>query len=146
MDRNTTTGLILIGAVMVAFFMLNQPPEQPIQQENAKEQTQKESEITQEEPAEIALNDTNSNTLSFEDSIIGAQLAEQKEQQRLINEFGVFYKSGIGVEKDFTLQNDKISLAVSSKGGSINEAKMIEKSEDGKYKYKTHHDFVNDIE
>ena len=81
MDRNTTTGLILIGAVMVAFFMLNQPPEQPIQQENAKEQTQKESEIKQEEPSEIALNDTNSNTLSFEDSIIGAQLAEQKEQQ-----------------------------------------------------------------
>ena len=146
MDKNTTTGLILIGAVMVAFFMLNQPPEQPIQQENAKEQIQKESEIKQEEPSEIALKDTNSNTLSFEDSIIGAQLAEQKEQQRLINEFGVFYKSGIGVEKDFTLQNDKISLAVSSKGGSINEAKMIEKSEDGKYKYKTHHDFVNDIE
>ena len=127
MDRNTTTGLILIGAVMVAFFMLNQPPEQPKQQENAKEQTQKESETKQEEPSEIAVNDTNSNTLSFEDSIIGAQLAEQKEQQRLINEFGVFYKSGIGVEKDFTLQNDKISLAVSSKGGSINEAKMIEK-------------------
>ena len=99
MDRNTTTGLILIGAVMVAFFMLNQPPEQPIQQENAKEQTQKESEIKQEEPSEIALNDTNSNTLSFEDSIIGAQLAEQKEQQRLINEFGVFYKSGIGWRK-----------------------------------------------
>ena len=146
MDRNTTTGLILIGAVMVAFFMLNQPSEQPIQQENAKEQIQKESVIKQEEPSEIAVNDTNSNTLSFEDSIIGAQLAEQKEQQRLINEFGIFYKSGTGVEKDFTLQNDKLSLAVSSKGGSINEAKMIEKSADGKYKYKTHHDFVNDIE
>ena len=50
------------------------------------------------------------------------------------------------VEKDFTLQNDKISLAVSSKYGYINEAKMIEKSEDGNHKYKTHHDFVNDIE
>ena len=50
------------------------------------------------------------------------------------------------MEKDFILQNDKISLAVSSKGGSINEARMIEKSDDGKYKYKTHHDFVNDIE
>ena len=146
MDRNTTTGLILIGAVMVAFFMLNQPPEQPTQQENTEEPTQKESVIEQEESLEIAVNDTVSNTLSVEDSIIGAQLAEQKQQQRLINEFGVFYKAGMGVEKDFVLQNDKISLAVSSKGGSINEAKMIEKSEDGKYKYKTHHDFVNDIE
>ena len=29
MDKNTTTGLILIGAVMVAFFMLNRTPEQP---------------------------------------------------------------------------------------------------------------------
>ena len=58
MDRNTTTGLILIGAVMVAFFMLNQPPEQPIQQENAKEQTQKESVIEQEELSEIEVNNT----------------------------------------------------------------------------------------
>ena len=146
MDRNTTTGLILIGAVMVAFFMLNQPPQQNIQEEKAEKQIQKESDIEQKESLEIVVNDTNSNSLSVEDSIIGAKLAEQKEQQRLINEFGVFYKAGIGIEKDFTLQNDKISLAISSKGGSINEAKMIEKSEDGKYKYKTHHDFVNEIE
>ena len=146
MDRNTTTGLILIGAVMVAFFMLNQPPQQNIQEEKAEKQIQKESDIEQKESLEIVVNDTNSNSLSVEDSIIGAKLAEQKEQQRLINEFGVFYKAGIGIEKDFTLQNDKISLAISSKGGSINEAKMIEKSDDGKYKYKTHHDFVNEIE
>ena len=146
MDRNTTTGLILIGAVMVAFFMLNQPPDQPIQEDKAEKQIQKESDIEQKESLEIAVNDTNSNSLSVEDSIIGAKLAEQKEQQRLINEFGVFYKAGIGIEKDFTLQNDKISIAISSKGGSINEAKMIEKSDDGKYKYKTHHDFVNEIE
>ena len=146
MDRNTTTGLILIGAVMVAFFMLNQPPQQNIQEEKAEKQIQKESDIEQKESLEIVVNDTNSNSLSVEDSIIGAKLAEQKEQQRLINEFGVFYKAGIGIEKDFTLKNDKISLAISSKGGSINEAKMIEKSDDGKYKYKTHHDFVNEIE
>jgi len=146
MDRNTTTGLILIGAVMVAFFMLNQPPQQNIQEEKAEKQIQKESDIEQKESLEIVVNDTNSNSLSVEDSIIGAKLAEQIEQQRLINEFGVFYKAGIGIEKDFTLQNDKISLAISSKGGSINEAKMIEKSDDGKYKYKTHHDFVNEIE
>ena len=146
MDRNTTTGLILIGAVMVAFFMLNQPPEQPIQEDKAEKQIQKGSDIEQKESLEIVVNDTNSNSLSVEDSIIGAKLAEQKQQQRLINEFGVFYKAGIGVEKDFTLKNDKISIAISSKGGSINEAKMIEKSDDGKYKYKTHHDFVNEIE
>ena len=146
MDRNTTTGLILIGAVMVAFFMLNQPPDQPMQEDKAEKQIQKESDIEQKESLEIAVNDTNSNSLSVEDSIIGAKLAEQKEQQRLINAFGVFYKAGIGVEKDFTLKNDKISIAISSKGGSINEAKMIEKSDDGKYKYKTHHDFVNEIE
>ena len=41
MDRNTTTGLILIGAVMVAFFMLNQPPDQPIQEDKAEKQIQK---------------------------------------------------------------------------------------------------------
>ena len=146
MDRNTTTGLILIGAVMVAFFMLNQPPDQPIQEDKAEKQIQKESDIEQKESLEIAVNDTNSNSISVEDSIIGAKLAEQKQQQRLINEFGVFYKAGIGVEKDFTLKNDKISIAISSKGGSINEAKMIEKSDDGKYKYKTHHDFVSEIE
>ena len=56
MDRNTTTGLILIGAVMVAFFMLNQPPEQPTQQEN-KRADSKESVIEQEESLEIAVND-----------------------------------------------------------------------------------------
>ncbi len=146
MDRNTTTGLILIGAVMVAFFMLNQPPEQPKQEEKTENKIQEESLKEQIDSLEIIHNDANTNSLSFEDSIIGAQLAEQKEQQRLINEYGVFYKSGIGVEKGFVLQNEKISLSISSKGGSISEAKMIEKSDDGKYKYKTHHDFVNEIE
>ena len=29
MDKNTTTGLILIGAVVMAFMFLNQPNEQP---------------------------------------------------------------------------------------------------------------------
>ena len=48
---------------MVAFFMLNQPPEQPTQQENTKP-TQKESVIEQEESLEISLNDTVSNTFS----------------------------------------------------------------------------------
>ena len=53
MDRNTTTGLILIGAVMVAFFMLNQPPDQPIQEDKAEKQIQKESDIEQKESLEI---------------------------------------------------------------------------------------------
>ena len=148
MDKNTTTGLILIGAVMVAFFMLNRPTEQPKEEpivQNTKEEVVDKLDTSNLVDSEVSI-DTVKQKISQEDSLIAAQLLEQKEKDKLINEFGIFYQAGKGIEEDIVIENDKISLSISTKGGAISEAKMVEKNDEGQYKYKTHHDFVNEIE
>ena len=60
--------------------------------------------------------------------------------------FGLFYNSARGVDKSYSLENDKIKITFSSKGAKINKAEMIEKSESGGYKYNSLKDFVVDLE
>ena len=102
MDKNTTTGLILIGAVMVAFFMLNRTPEQPKEDpivQNTKEEVVEKVDANNLVDSEVSI-DTLKQEISQEDSLIAAQLLEQKEKDKLINEFGIFYQAGKGIEED----------------------------------------------
>ena len=82
MDKNTTTGLILIGAVMVAFFMLNRPTEQPKEEpivQNTKEEVVEKLDTNNLVDSEVSI-DTVKQEISQEDSLIAAQLLEQKKK------------------------------------------------------------------
>ena len=146
MDKNTTTGLILIGAVVMAFMFLNQPNEQP----NPTKSVSQSNEIISERNSNEATgfkSTTNSVPdldIDSSDNIIFQKLLAQKENEKLIENYGIFYGSVKGEEIDYFLENDKIRLSFSSKGARITNAEMVELDESGNYKYKTYNSFFTD--
>ena len=145
MDKNTTTGLILIGAVVLAFMFLNKPQEPSVANttttelndiDSSKSEVISSVNTTTQEPA--------FNDLDSADMIIYQKLKDQQEQEELIERYGIFYGSVKGDEKDYFLENDKIRLSFSSKGARITSAKMVELDESGQYKYRTYNSFFND--
>ena len=146
MDKNTTTGLILIGAVVMAFMFLNQPDEQPsptnpVSQSNEVISDGNSTEVTEfksttNSDAELEIDST--------DNIIFQKLLAQKENEKLIENYGIFYGSVKGEEKDYFLENDKIRLSFSSKGARITNAEMVELDENGHFKYRTYNSFFSD--
>ena len=146
MDKNTTTGLILIGFVVMAFMFLNQPNEQP----NSTSSTSRSNEVISDgnrtEKTRLKTNTSSDYEIDIDsaDNIIFQKLLAQKENEKLIEKYGIFYSSVKGEEKDFSLENDKIRLSFSSKGARITNAEMVELDENGQYKYRTYSSFFND--
>ena len=143
MDKNTTTGLILIGAVVMAFMFLNKP-----RTSSTKQVVTSKSKIwkiwtAESSPLETKSEIDNLENLDSNDLVIYQKLKEQ-QQKDLIERFGVFFTSAEGNEKSW-IQNNKIKLSFSSKGARIASASMVEVDETGSFKYKTYEDFVNKI-
>ena len=147
MDKNTTTGLILIGAVVMAFMFLNKPQEPS--PENPKTVTNS-SVVDSEKTVENATVDSTSDIseisdLDSSDMIIYQKLKEQQQKEDLIERYGLFYANATGEENIFELENDKIKVSFSSQGARITSTQMIEKDENNLFKYKTYNDFINEI-
>jgi len=145
MDKNTTTGLILIGAVVLAFMFLNKPqeksnPTSTVTEINDVDSTQVSS------PKNVKINTdlSSSNDTDSSDLVIYQKLKQQQEQEDLIERYGVFFENISGLEENFNLENDKIRLSFSNKGGRITNAEMVELDGNGLYKYRTYQDFVNE--
>ena len=148
MDKNTLTGLILIGAVVIAFMFLNKPNEN-IQNTSANNTTKSEDSKYSNQLNNLNKNDIiSSNNNEKQDNLnsdsSNLQSAEQ-DLESLKENFGLFYNCATGKESTYILKNDKIKLSISSKGAKIKRADMVELTEKGLYKYKTHNDFVNNI-
>ena len=148
MDKNTLTGLILIGAVVIAFMFLNKPNEN-IQNTSTNNTTKSEDSEYSNQLNKQNKNDfisSNSNekqdNLNSDSSIL--QSTEQ-DLESLKENFGLFYNCATGKENTYILKNDKIKLSISSKGAKIKRADMVELTDKGLYKYKTHNDFVSNV-
>ncbi len=146
MDKNTTTGLILIGAVVMAFMFLNQPNEQPNPTSSASQSNEVISDGNRTEVKEFKSTTSSDSEIEIDsaDNIIFQKLLAQKENEKLIENYGIFYGSVKGEEKNYFLENDKIRLSFSSKGARITNAEMVELDENGQYKYRTYSSFFSD--
>ena len=144
MDKNTTTGLILIGAVVMAFMFLNKPQEPS--SENTKTVTNNSVVESEKTVENITVDKTSKiSDLDSSDMIIYQKLKEQQQKEDLIERYGLFYANATGEENIFELENDKIKVSFSSQGARITSTQMIEKDENNLFKYKTYNDFINEI-
>mgnify|MGYP001219637500 CR=1 FL=1 len=128
MDKNTLTGLILIGAVVIAFMFLNKPNEN-IQNASANNTTKSEDSEYSNQLNKQNKNDfisSNSNekqdNLNSDSSIL--QSTEQ-DLESLKENFGLFYNCATGKENTYILKNDKIKLSISSKGAKIKREQQV---------------------
>ncbi|MBM77998.1 MAG: membrane protein insertase YidC [Crocinitomicaceae bacterium] len=150
MDKNTTTGFLLIGAVLMAFLYLNrtndvEKPNESNQIESNEANKNVDSEdpelindVSQDSSNKEIVNNSIDNALSNAD----IKLIEEQDDRK---KYGLFYKGADGIDQEDFLQNSKIRLSFSSKGARINSAEIVELNKDGEYKYKTHTDFVNNV-
>jgi len=122
MDRNTVIGLLLIGLVFFLFTWLNRPnPEQLEEQRRYYEQMDS---IAKAEQARSATLASASDSLALKDST--HQASDSLKANYLSQNYGVFAQATEGKEETITLENDKVELKFSTKGGRLSYARLKE--------------------
>ena len=105
MDRNQTIGLVLISAILLVyvFFFAPEPPEtvynNPKTDSTAAPKTQRAA-------------DAADTVAALPDSVISAQQRSQ---------FGEFAAAAAGTARQIQLQNNRLQVSISTKGGSISK-------------------------
>ncbi len=165
MDKNTLTGLMLIGAILLGFSYFNTKEIEKQQEvELAPQEVTKDSSQTQLEeimkhesvaskPSITSKSLMNSPEFMLsvpetikEDTIrlakyidsvatIKQLVAEEAQKNKLEGEFGIFYPSANATQEYFTLENEKIIVTLTNKGGRIANVKLK--------KYQSYNDYMH---
>ncbi|MDR3141089.1 MAG: YidC/Oxa1 family insertase periplasmic-domain containing protein, partial [Tannerellaceae bacterium] len=120
MDKNTVIGFLLIGVVLFAFTWLNQPsPEQVEAQRRYQDSIARIEYIRQ---AEQQIQERQA--VLEEDSL--QHLPDSVKNVQLQHTYGVFAGATEGKEETVTLENDLLEVRISTKGGSLEYARLKE--------------------
>ena len=130
MDRNSIIGLLLIGMLVIGYSIYTQPSAEQLRQEQATRDSIASLEskaITVKQP-QSDQNKTLSDSAKIESNLSDSvKIALEKEK------WGDFYSASEGNEELITLENSKLKVVVSSKGGKIRKAELKDyKTWDGK--------------
>jgi len=129
MDKNTLVGLLLIGAIVIGFGILNGPSEEDIAEQKRVrdsivqvEAIKQEVIVEQAEKMESSFNEVvDASVGAAEVSVLeSASLDEQTEV------FGAFAQASMGDGKQFEVETDLMRLTFSTKGGGIKKAVLKE--------------------
>jgi len=143
MDRNSVIGLILIAVILVVFSIMNAPSEAEMKAQQQKEDSlriaqKKEIEAKQlkedkkkativEDTNEVAI-DTNlvksNDTLNPIDTKKLDSIQDAKINAKRNKKFDIFVPSATGKKEYIVLENEKIRLTISTKGGNIVSAEV----------------------
>ena len=139
MDKNTWIGFLLIAGIIVGFSMLNRPSKEELAERQRLNDSIALARQLEHEAAQIAA------AISEEQADRSAAEAADKEQgsegaslqERMQATYGDFALSAQGDEDFVTLENEKVRLTFTTKGGRLYRAELKE--------YKAYGDTVNDL-
>ena len=103
-DKNSLIGLLLMGAILIIFNTFFFPQ---IEVEPEKNET---TEIVNTNVEETNINQT---------EIIADAIVDSVINQQYVSQFGIFADAAIDTEKESVLENEKIKITFSNKGGRI---------------------------
>lgn len=109
MNKNTITGLLLMGIVLVAFSWYNQPSEEQIAEQRRQDSIAVAAKEKAEKDRKIA-------------EITGKAQALEAAQN---DTTALFYPSLSGKSEDVVLKNSKLELTLDTKGGVLKKAKIL---------------------
>ncbi len=112
MDKNTIVGLILIAAVLIGFSWYNTNQEANLRQIQPTEQTAQQPTESQKQ----------------------ASAAQILAEKAATDSADIFFASTKGENREVVLRNDKVSVKIGTKGGTISEVRLNE--------YKSYKDFA----
>jgi YidC/Oxa1 family membrane protein insertase len=122
MDKNTVTGFVLIGLVLIIFSWLNRPSQQQIESRRRYQDSVATAmrEIQQQAvDAEQAAKEA-----SFRQADLPQAVSDSLRQAQLEDNYGVFAQSVAGADEEVTLENSRIEVKISSKGGQLCYARV----------------------
>jgi len=122
MDRNTIIGFILIGLLLFLFTWLNRPSQEQLEaQRQYNEYMDSIARVEQARQQEIITQQVDP---VINDTLV--QMPDSAQTTYLTQQFGIFAQATEGVEELITLENDKVELKISSKGGRLYYARLKE--------------------
>jgi YidC/Oxa1 family membrane protein insertase len=120
MDKNTITGFILIGLLLIGFTWLNRPSKE----QAATQQRYRDSiAAVQQQMQQQDLTSVKKEERIFDADSINA-LPDSLRQRQLTNNFGTFATAATGTEELVTLENSKVEIKINTKGGHINYVRL----------------------
>ena len=128
MDKNSIIGLLLIAGIMIGYSWFTKPSETEKQayqkQLDSIAVVQKNTQLLDlaAKKDSTAIIETLTNPIASDTVLLNKITADRAEK------YGVFAASSVGIEKEFILENEKIKVILSSKGGSIKTVQLKEYS------------------
>ncbi|MCQ2344775.1 MAG: membrane protein insertase YidC [Paludibacteraceae bacterium] len=119
MDKNTVIGLLLIFLVIIGFSWLNRPSEEEL----ARQQHVRDS-IAAVKADAVARQMEAERERARQDSL--AAIGEGvMDSARLESKYGVFASSAIGIERLDTIENGKLRMVFTNKGGRVKSVEIV---------------------
>ncbi|MCB0397926.1 MAG: YidC/Oxa1 family insertase periplasmic-domain containing protein, partial [Flavobacteriales bacterium] len=119
MDRNSIIGLLLIGAILVTFSILNQPTKEEVE---ALERRRDSLELVEKKHAEEAREAIRAQ--QDQSTMAQTELTDSAKLQLRTDTLGAFANAAEGKDEYFTIENEKLKLTISSKGGRVVTAEL----------------------
>ena len=116
MDKNTIIGFLLIGALLIGFSMYN-----------SDDETAKPALTKTEVPAaikEVAKVDAPMALTKGDSSLEVDSVRTLIELETLKKDFGLFYQATKGTQEELMVENDKLKIWFSNKGGYISKVEL----------------------
>ncbi|MFA8434764.1 MAG: membrane protein insertase YidC [Marinifilaceae bacterium] len=110
MDRNSITGLVLIGIILIGYTWLTKPTEEQIrakQVQDSIERVEAQQALQKEEAEQV-------HALELAEG-----LKAEKDSLQMVQEYGVFAQGVQGKEDFVSLENELIRVKLSNKGGRV---------------------------
>jgi len=111
MDRNTIIGLVLIGLILVGYSLMTKPARE--RQMAERRRLDSIARVEQIRAMEEAQSQQEERTGGQAD----AQLNDSIARQQMTNELGDFAAGAVGTEEQVVLENEKLKLTFSTRGG-----------------------------
>ncbi len=135
MDKNSILGLSIIGLIIIAYSIYTQPSAEEVSALKFKKDSI--ALVEARANAALALSQQPSTTSFDSTTVVSDSVKSLLEEEK----YGVFSHASQGTEQFITLENNKIKVVISSKGGRIKNVQLKDyKTWDGKPLYLMNND------
>jgi len=124
MDKKSLIGLLIMGVLLIAYSLFTKPSKEEIERAQRVKDSISRTEVQKQIEADRVKAERDSLTL------LAAVPTEEEVEQQKIDQLGAFAKASEGQEEFLFIENQKVLLKVSTKGGRPYSAELK--------KYKTH--------
>ena len=124
MDKNTWIGFLIIAVIVIGFTWIQRPSKEELAARQREQDSLRLVQIAEEEAQHL------SDSLQLVAGEAASQpvetISEELQQERMLAAYGTFANAAKGEEKYVTLSNEKVRLTLSTRGGVIKRAELLE--------------------